>query len=119
MSDYATSQLRRNLMLEAAMANRFKLASMVLQMIISEFYYLQATKYEEKSILLSRSVCLIDYLKTIPDILISRNPKKEDAEKVYEDFKIMHNAWIDDQIGSNFIEWLQIKTQMHDLYKKD
>lgn len=57
----------------------------------------------------------IEFMKTIPDIMLPTHPSYLDAMKYYKEFDIFHAAWVSEDSDTTFSEFLQIKSQQHDI----
>ena len=55
------------------------------------------------------------FMKTIPDILIPTHPDRMHADKYYKEFSIFHAAWRSADNDITFSEFLQLKSQQHDI----
>lgn len=54
-------------------------------------------------------------MATIPDILLPTHPSYLDAMKYYKEFDIFHAAWVSEDSDTTFSEFLQMKSQQHDI----
>lgn len=62
-----------------------------------------------------RSRHFIEYMATIPDILLPTHPSFIDVVKYHKEFDIFYSAWLNADGDNSFPEFLNIKSQQHDI----
>jgi len=63
----------------------------------------------------ARSNHFIEFMNTIPDILLPSHPSYLDVIKFYNEFDTFHAAWVSEDGDNTFPEFLNNKSQQHDI----